>query len=223
MDDRLYRSVDDRMLAGVAGGVAERLDADPSIIRVVWALLVVLTGGVALVAYVVMAFVVPEAPDDRPVGPSSVEPGRAGLASAEPAGGPDPDAPTSATASSWLAADERTAAVVSATAAVTTEAAESVQAASPIPAPGTPGSWVAPDGRTVARADGPATNRPRATGRDEGRGGLVGGLLLISIGGFFLLRQLLPDLDLGAWWPLILIGIGVLLVAMSVRPGRRSG
>ena len=62
MDDRLYRSVDDRMLAGVAGGVAERLDADPSIIRVVWALLIILTGGLALVAYVVMAIVVPEAP-----------------------------------------------------------------------------------------------------------------------------------------------------------------
>ena len=69
MDDRLYRSVDDRMLAGVAGGVAERLDADPSIIRVVWALLIVLTGGLALVAYVVMAIVVPEAPMGEPPQP----------------------------------------------------------------------------------------------------------------------------------------------------------
>ena len=34
--DRLYRSRDDRMIAGVAGGVAEHLDADPSIIRIVW-------------------------------------------------------------------------------------------------------------------------------------------------------------------------------------------
>src|SRR5580765_6534728 len=60
--ERLYRSSDDRMLAGVAGGVAEMLDADPSIIRIVWALLVVLTGGLALLVYIVMAVVVPEAP-----------------------------------------------------------------------------------------------------------------------------------------------------------------
>ena len=62
MDDRLYRSRDDRMIAGVAGGVAERLDADPSIIRIVWAVLIFLTGGLALLVYIVMAIVVPERP-----------------------------------------------------------------------------------------------------------------------------------------------------------------
>ena len=66
MDDRLYRSPDDRMIAGVAGGVAERLDADPSIIRIVWAVLIFLTGGLALLVYVVMAIVVPERPADAP-------------------------------------------------------------------------------------------------------------------------------------------------------------
>ena len=64
MDDRLYRSPDDRMIAGVAGGVAERLDADPSIIRIVWAVLIFLTGGLALLVYIVMAIVVPERPAD---------------------------------------------------------------------------------------------------------------------------------------------------------------
>jgi hypothetical protein len=38
------------------------LGADPSIIRIVWALLVVLTGGLGLLVYIVMAIVVPEAP-----------------------------------------------------------------------------------------------------------------------------------------------------------------
>jgi phage shock protein C len=65
--DRLYRSRDDRMLAGVAGGVAEMLDADPSIIRIVWAVLVVLTGGIALLVYIVMAIVVPERPEGMPI------------------------------------------------------------------------------------------------------------------------------------------------------------
>lgn len=64
MADRLYRSRDDRMLAGVAAGVAEALDADPSIIRIAWALLTIFTGGIALVVYVVMAIVVPEDPGE---------------------------------------------------------------------------------------------------------------------------------------------------------------
>ena len=68
MADRLYRSPDDRMLAGVAGGVAEALDADPSIIRIVWVLLAFLTGGIAVVVYIVMAIVVPERPLGVPVG-----------------------------------------------------------------------------------------------------------------------------------------------------------
>ena len=64
MTERLYRSRDDRMLAGVAGGVAEMLDTDPSLIRIVWVLLAFLTGGIALVVYIVMAIVVPEQPPD---------------------------------------------------------------------------------------------------------------------------------------------------------------
>ncbi len=45
MNDRLYRSRDERMFAGVAGGVAERFDLDPSLVRVVWLILMFLSGG----------------------------------------------------------------------------------------------------------------------------------------------------------------------------------
>jgi len=83
MGTRLYRSRDDRMLAGVAGGLAELWDADPSVVRILWALLVVLTGGIALVVYIVMAIVVPEEGD--------VGPGRA----FGPSGTPASDAPPS--------------------------------------------------------------------------------------------------------------------------------
>jgi phage shock protein C len=62
MNERLYRSVDDRMIGGVCGGVAARLDIDPSLVRIVWALLILPTGLLALAAYVVMWLVVPEAP-----------------------------------------------------------------------------------------------------------------------------------------------------------------
>ena len=74
MTDRLYRSRDDRMLAGVAGGLADYWDADPSLIRVLWALLVIFTGGLALVVYIVMAFVVPEEGDVRIAGSSMPAP-----------------------------------------------------------------------------------------------------------------------------------------------------
>ena len=69
MNGRLYRSRDDRMLAGVAGGLAEYWDADPSLIRVLWALLIIPTGGIALVVYIVMAIVVPEELD-HPIAPA---------------------------------------------------------------------------------------------------------------------------------------------------------
>jgi len=59
MNQHLYRSPDDRILAGVAGGMAETYDLDPSLVRVGWALLILLTGGVSLVLYIIMALVVP--------------------------------------------------------------------------------------------------------------------------------------------------------------------
>src|SRR5919108_4895577 len=80
MGDRLYRSRRDRMIAGVAGGLAEMWDADPSLVRIIWALLVVFTGGIALLVYIVMAIVVPE--EDEVFGPGGVPP--------RPAAGTDP-------------------------------------------------------------------------------------------------------------------------------------
>ena len=70
MTDRLYRSRDDRMLAGVAGGLAEMLHTDPSLVRIVWAVLIVLTGGLAFLVYIVMAIVVPD--EDTVYGPAGV-------------------------------------------------------------------------------------------------------------------------------------------------------
>jgi phage shock protein C len=60
----LFRSRDDRMIAGVAGGLAEMWDLDSSLVRIVWAILVPFTGGFALLVYIVMAVVVPEADEE---------------------------------------------------------------------------------------------------------------------------------------------------------------
>jgi phage shock protein C len=61
MNRRLYRSTKERVISGVAGGVAEYFDLDPSIVRIAWALLALVTGGVFLILYGVMWLVVPVA------------------------------------------------------------------------------------------------------------------------------------------------------------------
>ena len=62
MADRLYRSRDERVISGVAGGIAENLDLDPTIVRLAWVVFALVTGGIALVVYFVMIFIVPEEP-----------------------------------------------------------------------------------------------------------------------------------------------------------------
>jgi phage shock protein C len=59
---RLYRSSTERVLGGVAGGVADYFDLDPALVRVAWAVLILASAGVFLLLYLVMWFVVPEAP-----------------------------------------------------------------------------------------------------------------------------------------------------------------
>jgi phage shock protein C len=62
---RLTRSRD-AMVGGVAAGVANWIGTDPTLVRIAWALLVPLTAGGALLAYIVAWVVVPEEPR-RPV------------------------------------------------------------------------------------------------------------------------------------------------------------
>jgi phage shock protein C len=50
------------MLAGVAGGMAEYLDLDPTVVRILWILMGVFSGGLALIAYVILALVIPPTP-----------------------------------------------------------------------------------------------------------------------------------------------------------------
>ena len=63
MTGRLTRSRTDTILGGVAAGLAEYLNTDPALVRIAWAILVPLTSGAALLAYVVAWIVVPEAPE----------------------------------------------------------------------------------------------------------------------------------------------------------------
>ena len=61
MQQKLHRSVTDRQIAGVCGGLAETFGWDATLIRVL-ALLLALTTGSGFLAYLVMWIVVPEGP-----------------------------------------------------------------------------------------------------------------------------------------------------------------
>jgi phage shock protein C len=58
---KLYRSKTNRKLAGVCGGLAQYLNVDATVIRVLFVLLAVL-GGSGLVLYLAMWIIVPDEP-----------------------------------------------------------------------------------------------------------------------------------------------------------------
>src|SRR5438132_4229166 len=61
---RLMRSARERMWAGVAGGMAEYFDIDPSLVRLLWVAAAVVTGGLAIPVYILAWIILPR--DDRP-------------------------------------------------------------------------------------------------------------------------------------------------------------
>jgi phage shock protein PspC (stress-responsive transcriptional regulator) len=66
---RLHRSRSDRVLAGVCAGVADYLGSDPTMVRLVTAVVGLLTGIVPmLVLYVIAALVIPEDGSPAPIG-----------------------------------------------------------------------------------------------------------------------------------------------------------
>lgn len=64
MTRRLYRSRSNAMVGGVAAGIAEYFDLDPTLIRLVWVLL--LFTGTGLLLYLIAWIVIPPAPEGEP-------------------------------------------------------------------------------------------------------------------------------------------------------------
>ena len=60
---QLVRSSHDRLWAGVAGGLAEYFDIDATLTRIVWVAVTILTGGLAIPAYLLLWVLIPR--DDR--------------------------------------------------------------------------------------------------------------------------------------------------------------
>jgi phage shock protein C len=157
---RLERSTTNRVIGGVCGGLAEYLAVDATLVRVVFVIGGILTGGLLLIGYIVLLIVMPL-----------------------------PDQPA-----------------IFATAA------------------GTSVSDAAPPREGDAAASGPTTPAlpidPVARAEEEERRRRVFGYVLIALGIAFLLGNA-GAFRLIQWqyvWPLVLVGIGVLLLVQRVRP-----
>lgn len=61
---RVYRSRHDRVLMGLGGGLAEYFGLDPTLVRAVLALVLLIAGPLAPVAYVVVALFFPLEPSE---------------------------------------------------------------------------------------------------------------------------------------------------------------
>jgi phage shock protein C len=153
MTERLYRSYDERMIAGIAGGMADRWDLDPALVRIAWVVLGLFTAGFAIVLYILMAIVVPMDPVESP-------------------------RPASAA-----------------------------------------------DGETVVRQRAEreariAERRARRSG--PGSTGVLLGALLIVVGAYFLVAQFMPWFDFGRLWPILVIGLGVVLLLSAMSHSSKT-
>ena len=185
---RLYRHPTDRVIGGVAAGLGVWMNVDPTIVRLAWVLLAIFTGGIFLVVYVVMLFVVPLPPRGWMPGPN---PG--GPIAGQPPGGSPPSA-------GWAAW-------------------QTPPAPGGGPAPGMPPE----PGATSRWPQGPALSggwTPPAIG--NGNAGIVGGLILVLLGAWFLIDQYV-DIDWTLLWPVLVMLAGVALIVLATRRGRRPG
>ncbi len=139
MNKRLYRSRKEKMIGGVAGGLAGYFDIDPVIVRILF-VVAVFMGGSGILAYIVCWIIMPEEP----------------AVVAAPA-----------TSSQPPAADQ--------------------------PQP------------------------PQPAQESNHRGSVTAGVVLIAIGGLFLLHNLLPALHFVHMWPIILILLGVAILSRTTR------
>lgn len=61
MNKKLTRSITDRKIAGVCGGIAEYFGIDSNLVRILWVLFA-LGGGSGLIVYIICALLIPEEP-----------------------------------------------------------------------------------------------------------------------------------------------------------------
>jgi len=211
MNDRLYRTSQDRMLLGVMGGISLRLGMDPSIIRIIYAIVTVVSGIFPLaIAYLVMAFVIPEAPPGWEASMRAARPGGPGGSGSAGSGPADWGADWGAGAGAGAGGAAGDAAGSGGPTGWATAAGATGAAGTSAPSTGT--AWGA-----AWDADAPGDAGTAGRRRDPRVGAIVGGLVLVGLGSLFLLVQIVPDLDWGVVGPAALVGLGVILILGSIR------
>ena len=187
---KLYRSRTDRVLTGIAGGMAEYLEVDPTIVRILWVLATIFTGGLMLLLYIVLAFVIPVNPyQGGPVQGGAWSAGYAGASAPAQPGWTQPGAAPGTTG----------AAATSGAAYATGYAAGGAPAWNP--------GWNAEYERSRAAR----TERP-------GRAGLIIGSVLIVFGVIALADVVIPGWISGALViPGLFVALGVGLLVASLR------
>jgi len=86
-------------------------------------------------------------------------------------------------------------------------------------------AWVAPTAMAVAPTDWRSQRqaeraaRRAARGRGDSFGAVIFGLILVLVGGFFLVQMYFPDIDTARFWPAVLVVIGVVFLVFSFRAG----
>ncbi|OKP87454.1 hypothetical protein A3842_06230 [Paenibacillus sp. P3E] len=73
---RLYRSTQDKVMTGLAGGLSETLGIDSTLFRILLVVSIPFTGGATILAYFVAALIIPKEPTQyNPFGPGPGAPG----------------------------------------------------------------------------------------------------------------------------------------------------
>ena len=61
--NRLYRTVDDRKIAGVCGGLAKYFNIDSTVVRLLAIILLIVSGGTGVLGYLIGVFIIPNETD----------------------------------------------------------------------------------------------------------------------------------------------------------------
>ncbi|QNN40875.1 PspC domain-containing protein [Pedobacter roseus] len=184
MEKKLFRNEHDKMIAGVASGLADYMQVEVTIIRLLFALSAIFMAGAGLIAYIIMWIIVPVNNDPAAKFSKFNDYFNKNNPNANPFATPDPFSGAAGTGNA---------------------------------------NWTQPvDGTQKTPFETQANfgkfNKPNDTGRT------IGGLVLLVVGCFFLMREMdfIPD-----WfsirnlfrymWPLIFIALGVSIIAKSKR------
>ncbi|UKT64350.1 PspC domain-containing protein [Pedobacter mucosus] len=180
MEKKLFRNEHDKMIAGVASGLADYMQVEVTIVRLLFALSAIFMAGGGLIAYIIMWIIVPVNNDPA-----------ARFSKFNDYFKKNPNVPPFSTHDPLN----------------TNAGSGSVNWTQPV----NEGSQKNP---FETHTDFSQFNKPNDTGRT------IGGLLLLVVGCFFLMREfdLIPDFfRFRNLWPLIFIALGIGIIAKSKR------